>query len=230
MTTPPRSPGQAGVAGEPVARAHPRREDDQSSAGSMPGVRVGAAAPVRRICGPRAHVDVTPSPLTISRIGLRRPRPLERHQPLVNSTTCGDIPSSRSAFAASRPSRPPPTTSPARRGGRGGGRVAPGWRRGRRGCGRRNTPADRDRAPAARTGTSRWPAPGRRSRWTARSWLTVRAARSMDVTASSRRSVYSPALLQQPATTSRSAASAPSKYDDSADPVVGAAKAPPTAR
>ena len=39
-----------------------------------------------------------------------------------------------------------------------------GSRRGRRGCGRRGSRADRGRAPAARRRTNRWPVPARRSR------------------------------------------------------------------
>ena len=82
------------------------------------------------------------------------------------STTWACKPNGRNALAASRPSRPPPMTTPDRRLARRHRAPARrrGSRRGRRACDRRGTPAGRGRAPAARRHRNRWPAPARRSR------------------------------------------------------------------
>ena len=152
-----------------------RQSRASSSRGRMPAEKTTRSASSGRAVGERHAGDARRprrrrSPGCRRRCGRRRPAPrcaaqrraaalvdLHRHQPRRELDDVRVEPERRSALAASRPSSPPPTTAPVVRRSAAYASIA---------CEVVDRAVDeaarrrRCRAPAARTGTSRWPAPG----------------------------------------------------------------------
>ena len=138
-----------------------------------------APSPRDRRGRPRRCGRVTPSSSIVAHAASRR-RPRRAARGIsrgANSTTWVSRPSSRSALAASSPSRPPPITAPRRGWPRA---QSPGSPRGPRSCGRRSSRPGRGRARAARTAPSRWRGPARRSAMTSPPLRRDRAGRAVD--------------------------------------------------